>query len=971
MRKAPGSIRPQTSPTPYFAILAGLLLLASPNFLAAQCPPDLWFDSQAEVDAFPATYPTCKNISGPVLVLGTDIVNLDSLRQLRSIGGKLQIESPNLADISGLRGLTRVDGFLHISGTALTNLHGLENLQSTGSSFTAANNPMLLTTTQFDSLQHSGFSISGSPLLQDFGTFPSLKTGKVIHLNNPASQSTSLEGVFPKLETAEYLFLENIPQLQSLNGLPSLNRVGAMSIKKTGIANLTGLENLQIISTYLYLFENPELLNLTGMSALDSVQSIQITGNPKFTGLQGLEQMNHVAQLTISENESLQTLADSAALPNVLGVLSITRNPSLASLRGLENLRVQNGVTIEDNETLLTLEGLAKVQHPYNVSIKGNSQLRDLAGLQQLETVTVLVIENNDALTDLSGLTSLRAARQLRVNDHLRLKNLHGLESLESFQTGVLYVLRNDSLSSLEGLGAMLGTQAIQIKDNPQLSACSTLPICNALALNAFPTIENNQTGCNSPAEILATCNFSFNSLGGQVFLDPECDGLAGSQDRFLPYQMLRTTDGRPFAFTDANGRYQRFLTGNQDFNFRADAIPGFSPQPDSISVSTNDTLKLFNGRDFALCPDSLFHNWRVSISPIGLPRPGFENRYVIQYQNRSAQPGNATLILDFLDDVHPDFLTITSANGGTSTGTNQLQWNLANFPIFSTTAKFEVRVKLDPATPLGALLQPRVRILPAQNADDIDWSDNEMTLPQTVVGSYDPNDKWVDREQLPHPIAAEGEWLRYLVRFQNTGTAAAEIVELRDTLPAELDFTTFQPLTASHRYKLSFPENGILNWRFENINLPDSASSELQSHGFVQFRIRSYPGLNAGDSIRNRAGIYFDFNPVVLTNYAVTQVVAPVSVLQVQPATPLALRILPNPFSDRFWVEIPVLEAHSNQMMTLEIADLTGRLLLRQNVAGNRFILNRDGLPDGLLLFWLRDTSSGSVLACGRGVAR
>ncbi|MEZ4939477.1 MAG: hypothetical protein R3D58_01345 [Saprospiraceae bacterium] len=970
MHSTPGSFRPQIVPCPTLFFLFVVFLLPAPRFLAAQCPPDLWFDSQAEVDAFPATYPTCKNMTGPVLVVGTDIVNLDSLRQLRTIGGKLQIESPNLADISGLSGLTRVDGFLHIGGTALTNLHGLENLKSTGSSFTVSSNPMLLTTTQFDSLQYSGFSLSGSPLLQDFGTFPSLKTGKVINLNNPVPL-INLEGIFPVLETAEYFFLENIAQLESLTGLHSLNRVGAMSIKNTGITNLTGLDKLRNISNYLYLFENPKLVNLTGITALDSVISLQINNNPKLTGIQGLETAKRIGQLTLSENESLVTLADSALIPDVIIGLIIEHNPALTSLRGLEKLRTQNGgITIEDNEALLTLEGLTSVQHPYTVSISGNPQLRDLAGLPNLETVTNLTLENNDALTDLSGLTSLRFARQLRINDHLRLKNLHGLESLETFPTGVLYVLRNDSLSSLDGLGAMLGTQSLLIKDNPQLSACSTLPICNALALNAFPSIENNLTGCNSAAEILATCNFSFNSLGGQVFLDPECDGIAGSQDRFLPYQMLRTTDGRPFAFTDATGRYQRFLTGNQDFIFRADAIPGFSPQPDSISISTNDTLKLFNGQDFSLCPDSLFHNWRVSISPIGLPRPGFENRYVIQYQNRSAQPGSATIMLDFLDDVNSDFLTITSANGGTSTGTNQLQWNLTNFPIFSTTAKFEVRVKLEPATPLGALLQPRVRILPAQNADDIDWSDNEMTLPQTVVGSYDPNDKWVDREQLAHPVAQEGEWLRYLVRFQNTGTAAAVIVELRDTLPAELDFSTFQPLTASHRYKLSFPEDGVLNWRFENINLPDSASNEPQSHGFVQFRVRTFPGLNAGDSIRNRAGIYFDFNPVVLTNYALTRVVEPVSTPIVHAPAPLALRILPNPFSDRFWVEIPGVETPANQAMTLEITDLTGRMLLRQNVTGNRFRLERDRLPAGLLLFWLRD-SSGAVLACGRGVAR
>ena len=971
MSKALGSIQPQFTTANYLAFFVGLFLFAAPGIILGQCPPDLWFDSQAEVDAFPATYPGCKNMTGPVLVLGADIVNLDSLRQLRTIGGKLQIESPNLVDISGLSGLTRVDGFLHIGGTALPNLHGLENLKSTGSSFTVANNALLLTTTHFDSLQNSGFSISGSPLLQDWGAFPSLKTGKVIHLNNPVSQISTLEGVFPRLETAEYLFLENIAQLESLTGLDNLNRVEAISIKNTGIANLTGLAKLKNISNYFYLYENQELVNLTGAPVLDTVQNLQIVRNPKFSGLQGLESVKLVAQLTISENENLITLADSALIPDVIIGLEIDQNPALTSLRGLEKLSIQNGgIAIDKNDTLLTLEGLSNIQHPYTVSITGNPQLRDLAGLHKLETVTSLILENNDALTDLSGLESLRLARQLRVNDHLRLKNLHGLENLESFLTGVLYVLRNDSLVSLEGLGEMLGMQSILIKENPQLSTCSTLPICNALALNAFPTIENNQSGCLTPAEILATCQFSFNSLGGQVLLDPECDGIFGSQDRYLPYQMLRTTDGRPFACTDANGRYQRFLAGNQQYNFRADAIPGFSPQPDSISISTNDTLKVFNGQDFSLCPDSMFHNWRVSISPVGLPRPGFENRYIIQYQNRSAQSGNAAVILDFLDDVHQDFLTITSANGGTMIGPNQIQWNLSNFPIFSTTSKFEVRVKLDPATPLGVLLQPRVRILPAQNVNDIDWSDNEMTLPQTVVGSFDPNDKWVDREQLSYPVAQEGEWLRYLIRFQNTGTAAAQIVELQDTLTSELDFTTFQPLVASHRYKLSFSENGILNWRFENINLPDSSSNEPQSHGFVQFRIRSFPGLNAGDSIRNRAGIYFDFNPVVLTNYAITRVMELVPAPTAQPTVPLQLRILPNPFSDRFWIEIPGIEAHSNQTMTLEVSDLTGRMVLRRHVTGNRFMLERDKLPAGMLLFWLRD-ASGMMLACARGVAR
>ena len=130
-----------------------------------------------------------------------------------------------------------------------------------------------------------------------------------------------------------------------------------------------------------------------------------------------------------------------------------------------------------------------------------------------------------------------------------------------------------------------------------------------------------------------------------------------------------------------------------------------------------------------------------------------------------------------------------------------------------------------------------------------------------------------------------------------------------------------------------------MIKWRFENINLPDSASNEPASHGFIQFSVKAKPLVSPGDSILNRVGIYFDFNPVVLTNFARTVFYLPVSATS-EAAAGGRLQVFPNPFGEQFWVEMPT---HSDaqalpslsDIRHLEISDPTGRLLRRQYFTG------------------------------------
>lgn len=135
-------------------------------------------------------------------------------------------------------------------------------------------------------------------------------------------------------------------------------------------------------------------------------------------------------------------------------------------------------------------------------------------------------------------------------------------------------------------------------------------------------------------------------------------------------------------------------------------------------------------------------------------------------------------------------------------------------------------------------------------------------------IGSYDPNDK------LAFPKGActahhikQGTDLEYHIRFQNTGTDTAFNVIVRDTLSPFLDPATVQVGVSSHPYEFEIRDNGVLEFSFENIMLPDSNVNEMESHGFVKFKISQRDSVALGSLIENQAAIYFDFNLPVFTN--------------------------------------------------------------------------------------------------------
>lgn len=112
-----------------------------------------------------------------------------------------------------------------------------------------------------------------------------------------------------------------------------------------------------------------------------------------------------------------------------------------------------------------------------------------------------------------------------------------------------------------------------------------------------------------------------------------------------------------------------------------------------------------------------------------------------------------------------------------------------------------------------------------------------------------------------------------YQINFQNTGNDTASYIIIRDTISSYLDISSIIDGPSSHPHTFNVYGQGIAEWVFDPIALPDSNVDEAGSHGFVKYKIKQNEGNLYGTVIENSAAIYFDYNTPVITNVTVNTV--------------------------------------------------------------------------------------------------
>lgn len=418
---------------------------------------------------------------------------------------------------------------------------------------------------------------------------------------------------------------------------------------------------------------------------------------------------------------------------------------------------------------------------------------------------------------------------------------------------------------------------------------------------------------------------------------------ITGTCDPGLPMKftkLIATTNlETKNVYTDYFGNYEFYILGD-NLTITPEAASGniFNVSPTNQSFTLQDDSSAVTA-NFCFQPNENASDVRISFTPIDGARPGFDIQYRLVFKNKYYTSTSGTIQLTFEDPIL-DF--VNSSVSPESQQNGILTWNYNDLGAMESReiiVTFNLNSPMEtPAVNIGDELSFTSFITPVEN--DMAPIDNYSNAKQTVVGSFDPNDKQVlEGSQITTSQASD--YLHYLVRFQNTGTFYAENIVVRDEMDPNLDMDTFEIVDASHNMRTVVNGN-LVEFAFDDIQLPASQDDEPNSHGYILYKAKPVAGFGLGQSVYNTANIYFDYNFPIVTNTVETTVV--------ELGTPDFSRdtavLYPNPAKDEFSVSA------QNAIEKIGIYSLSGQLLFEQKPqSGNSANVKIGGLASGTYL--------------------
>jgi hypothetical protein len=906
------------------------------------------------------------SITGDVqLTILPQLQNLDDIAGISSIGGNFTVSQLSLVErLFTSSSLASIGGLLNIvSNEQLLNLEGLENLTTIGS-LAAVSNPALVDFTGLEGLTEVNylFTISGNENLASFNGLENLASvgTRLLILQNDAL--ANLQGLSSLGSVGTDFEIKDNDGLLSLSGIEQLTTIGGHVIidKNAELVTLNGLEGITVINDQLEITANNDLTNLAGLDNLTSIGAYFILEyNASLTSLSGLSNLSHIAGLLQINNNDLSNLNGLEGLTTLPGNLWLGSNQSLSSLSGLDNLTAIGG----------------------NLQIWNHSQLTNLTGLEALESIGgYFSLLSNQNLESLAGLESLTAVGGYLWIQNYALEDLTALSNLTSIGS-YFQMNGNNALTSLQGTENIdfTGIDRIELLDNPVLAVCGQENICDYIVTGGNVILSGNADGCNEIEDLLQTCfaDTPHKSLVGRVVADTDLSCTETNGEVGIAGWLVEVSSAT-FNYavsTDSQGYYWLpVLFGDYTLNAISPSAfwaSCFSDTLLQVTMLGDSTTTDFFMQPQGNCP---FVDWDVTIPPLRVCQT---RTITVDYCNNGALPAEDVIFTVALDPV----LTIDSASlPYTEDANGVLYFDLETLALFecgqftfdvflacegveigdfpcvevsllseelcapdplwdgslitangycendsiyfllenigtgnmSVPAQLRVEIVIDDIIlmmeadeyqlPAGAtqVLQyevegeglrleadqtpghPVYTQVSAVVANCNNTSDGSfvMQLPANdgdpfsgvfcapAVNSYDPNIKTA----LPAGVGPEHlidkDWtLNYMIQFQNTGNDVAYEVVIADTLSEALDLSSLDVKGASHPFTWELTPERALTFTFADILLPDSTSNEPGSHGFVEFSITPKTSILPGTVIENTAHIYFDFNDAIVTN--------------------------------------------------------------------------------------------------------
>jgi len=431
----------------------------------------------------------------------------------------------------------------------------------------------------------------------------------------------------------------------------------------------------------------------------------------------------------------------------------------------------------------------------------------------------------------------------------------------------------------------------------------------------------------------------------GEVFEDVNQNGIKELNENLLKNIHVRSTVNNIIKPTNELGQFS--LITKDIANNKIEII---EPQ---YSTATNGPILISNNSN----PIQLGISFDKDVNDVGIKilspfvfRPGFNTLIDLYLENLSYNDRMIRVGLIFDDKLTLKNSSYSPYNlSGNNLSFEDIFLNGRDSKIITVIFETEVNSNIGDIIRLTSNVE-------LKNNIDIDSSNNSYVLIDTIRGSFDPNDKSV------HPNAdiiydqnILDKELLYTIRFQNTGNYPAEFVILRDTFEMTLDPNSIDILSYSHPCEWQIKDGRVLEVKFANINLPDSTVSEELSQGYVTFKLKLNQNVAKGSVIANKASIYFDYNPPIVTEKIITNIVEPSSI---DPPIKPSFTIVPNPsFNDIILKDIPFSKAR------FEIYDMVGNVVSKGIITTSENIkININHLTTGQYIITLKSQISKEI---------
>ena len=347
------------------------------------------------------------------------------------------------------------------------------------------------------------------------------------------------------------------------------------------------------------------------------------------------------------------------------------------------------------------------------------------------------------------------------------------------------------------------------------------------------------------------------------VFFDENENGVIDGNEYGLPFQTVTNEESGQTYVTNDEGNFIVDIGLSQSVAFALQANPDFpfntTPYPAEFNAETSESAQLLlgvsnNAADFEV---------EVNIYPSG--NFFFCNQYFdydVAFRNMGNVPIDGIVEIEY-DELFQDFQEVTPIDSVIGNTIYMSYQNLLPGQMFI----YEINLLTPTVDHIGEFVTNYARVYGYSDGEEVAFGEDELTM--EITCAYDPNDKqafplgYTDDHLLLQQTEQE-----FVIRFQNTGNAPAQNIRIQDTLDENFDISSFRLIANSHSVMTTIdPETRLVDFYFENIQLPDSVNNEPESHGLISYVITPNPSLPVGTVLENTAYIYFDNNEPIITN--------------------------------------------------------------------------------------------------------